>query len=131
MPLNRALVAKRYPVQAFRLDAERVVAFANAVAHPGDGLPPTCVTAPEQAALANVIADPELGLDYSRVVHGEQEYEWGRPLAVGETLTVEASIEEIRSGGGFELLSLRTEMRDESGRVVVVGRATLIVRRAS
>lgn len=127
--LNTALAGKTYPAVTFTLEAERVAAFATAVGHPDEDVPPTFVSAPEVAAgLANVLADPELGLDLSRVLHGEQDYEWGRPLTIGETVIAEATIEEIRSKAGLELVRLRTEIRDEGGRTVVVGRSTLIVR---
>jgi hypothetical protein len=127
--LNPALAGKTYPPVEVPLDADRVAAFADAIGHPGDDVPPTVVTAPELAAgLANVLADPELGLELSRVLHGEQEYEWGRPLVVGETIVAETTIEEIRSRAGLEFLRLRTDLRDEGGRTVVVGRSMLIVR---
>ena len=129
MTLNAALVGKTYPPHPFRLDPERVAAFAAAIGHPGDGVPPTLVTAPELAAgFANVVADPELGLDVSRVLHGEQEYEWVRPLTVGETVTAEATIESIRSKGGLSFLALRAELRDETGKLVALGRSVLVVR---
>ena len=76
MTLNASLVGKTYPPLAFALVADRVARFAEAVGHPGAGVPPTFATVPELAAgLQNVLADPELGLDLSRVLHGEQEYE--------------------------------------------------------
>ena len=129
MTLNTSLVGKTYPRIAFALVAEQVAAFAAAVGHPGAGVPPTFATVPELAAgLVNVLADPDLGLDLSRVLHAEQEYEWARPLSIGETGTARASIEEIRSRGGLEFLTLRTELRDEAGQVVVVARSRLIVR---
>lgn len=129
MPLNPAIAGKRYPPVEFLLDAERVRAFATAVGHPTDDVPPTIVTVPEIAAgLANVLADPDLGLELSRVLHGEQEYEWGHPFALGERVMAEATIEDIRTKAGLEILRIRTDLRDEAGRTVVVGRSTLIVR---
>ena len=127
--MDRALVGKVYPPVELIADAERVLAFARAVGHPGDDVPPTFVTAPEVAAgLANVLGDPDLGIDLARVLHGEQEYEWHRQLAVGETLTAEATIQEIRGRAALEFLTLRTELRDAASELVCVGRSTLIVR---
>lgn len=129
MGLNRALVGKAYPPVELVADAERVLAFARAVGHPGGDVPPTFVTVPEIAAgLANAVADPDLGLELSRVLHGEQQYEWYRPLTVGETVTVEATIADIRGRAALEFLTLRTEMRDEAAELVCVGRSTVIVR---
>ena len=132
MGLNDSLVGKTYPPVVFVIEEQRVRAFAAAVGHLGGGMPPTFATAPEVAAgLANVIADPELGLDLSSILHGEQEYEWTRPLRVGETVTAEATIESIRGRGSIRFLTLRTLLRDGSGGIVVAARSTLIVREAA
>jgi acyl dehydratase len=126
--LNAGLIGKTYPPQAFTVDPARVAAFAAAVGHPGGGVPPTFVTAIEHATLGSVIGDPELGLDYSRVVHGEQRYEWERTLVEGKTITAETGIEDVRSKGGLGFLTVRTEVRDDAERLVVVARSVLIVR---
>ena len=124
-----ALEGKRYPPLRFVVDAHRVRAFARAVGHPGDAVPPTFVTAPELAVgLSNVITDPELGVSLDDVLHGEQEYEWRRPLSVGEELTAEATIERVRGKGGTWFVTLRTEFTDAAGALVATGRCTLIVR---
>ncbi len=131
MPLNPALEGRAYPPVRFVVESERVRRFAEAVGSAGadDGVPPTFATAPEiEAGLARVVADPELGLDFTRVVHGEQEYEWRRPFRVGETLEVRSRIESIRTKGGHGFLTIRTEMLDEDGETVVLARSTLIER---
>lgn len=129
MALNHDLEGKTYPPVRFRLEEARVRAFADAVGHRGPGVPPTIVTVPEiEAGLSNVVSDPDLGVDLARVLHGEQEYVWARPTALDEVLTAESTIESIRGKGGMQFLTLRTELRDETGRLVVSGRSTLIVR---
>ena len=129
MALNHDLEGKTYPSVRFRLEEARVRAFADAVGHRGPGVPPTIVTVPEiEAGLSNVVSDPELGVDLARVLHGEQEYVWVRPAVVGEVLTAESTIESIRGKGGMQFLTLRTELRDETGGLLVSGRSTLIVR---
>lgn len=129
MPLNLALEGKAYPPVRFVVEAEHVRRFAAAIGEDAGGVPPTFVTLPEiQAGLARVVADPELGLDFTRVVHGGQEYEWRRPLAIGETLEVRSTIEDIRTKGGHWFLTLRTEMRDRTGAVVVTARSMLVER---
>jgi acyl dehydratase len=127
--VNLALVGRAYPPVVFPVDAMRVRAFAEAVGHPGEGVPPTFVTAPELASgLTYALEDAELGLDLSRILHGEQEYEWRRAIAVGETVTAVTTIEEIRAKRGIGFVTLRTDLRDEGGEVVVVARSRLIVR---
>ncbi len=124
-----ALEGKRYPSLRFVVDADRVRTFALAVGHPGDGVPPTFVTAPELAVgLSNVVTDPELGISLDHVLHGEQEYEWRRPLSVGEELIADATIERVRGKGGTWFVTVRTEFTDGAGAPVATGRCTLIVR---
>lgn len=92
-------------------------------------MPPTIVTVPEiEAGLDQVVSDPRLGIDLSRVLHAEQEYQWSRPVLVSETLTASATIESVRDKGGMRFLILRTEVVDEAGEPVAAGRSTLIVR---
>ena len=129
MPLNRDLVGKTYDPRSFRVDAQRVSSFAATIGHEGDGVPPTFVTAPEiEAGLANVVADEALGLDLARVLHGEQEYEWSRPLEPGETVTATATIDDIRGRPSLEFLRLRTEIRAADGSLVCLATSTLIHR---
>jgi hypothetical protein len=132
MPLNADLVGKAYPPVRIEVDPERVRAFAGAVSHPGEGVPPTFATVPEiVAGLGNVVRDPDLGVDLARVLHGDQEYRWVRPIRVGETLVAHATIDSIRGKGETEFLGIRTEILDGAGEVVVRARTTLIVRGSS
>lgn len=129
MTLNAALQGKTYPSVSFAVAQDHVRRFAEAVGDDGSFVPPTFVTAPEiVSGLAQVLADRELGLDLARVLHGEQEYEWARPVVVGETLEVRSTIEGIRAKGGLGFITLRTDMCDDGGTPVVVARSTLILR---
>ena len=129
MALSAGVEGSTYPPVRFEVDASRVRAFADAVGHLGPGVPPTIVTVPEIAAgLDHVVSDPRLGIDLARVLHGEQEYTWSRPVVVGETLTAAATIESVRDRGGVRFVVLGTQVRDGAGELVASGRTTLIVR---
>lgn len=129
MPLNAELEGKAYPAISFRIDEDHVRRFAGAIGDDGASVPPTFATVPEiLSGLDQVVADEDLGIDFIRVVHGDEEFEWGRPVRVGETLRVQTVIESIRTKGGHEFLVLRTTMRDEAGEAVVIARSTMIVR---
>ena len=129
MALSPDVEGSTYPPVRFEVDGSRVRAFADAVGQRGAGVPPTIVTVPEIAAgLDHVVSDPRLGIELSRVLHGEQEYRWSRPVVVGETLTASATIESVRDKGGMRFVVLGTEVRDEAGALVASGRSTLIVR---
>jgi len=117
-----------YPTVAFVIDGDRVDAFASVVEPGARGVPPTFPTVAEFAVFPDVIADPRVGLDLARVLHGSQGYDYERPLRVGETLGATTRIESVRVRGGTGLLTLVTEFRDAEGVLVATGRCTLIER---
>jgi hypothetical protein len=78
--------------------------------------------------LANLI-DPSL---IARIVHGEQEYEFCRPIKPG-IYTLEGKIADIAEkmgrSGILDIMTLETTAKNEKGEVVVIGRPTILVRR--
>ena len=127
--MNAAAAGKAYPNAPFSVDPERVAAF-RAVFDEVTGVPATFATAAEFTVIPDIVADPELGLDFSRVLHGSQEYSFRRPLTEGETLTIRSTIESIREMGGNAFLVLVTELVDPDGGTVCTARSTLIERAA-
>jgi acyl dehydratase len=118
-----------YPAVEVVVDPERVAAF-RALFGIDDGVPPTFVTAAEFATLPQILADPTLGLDFSRVVHGSQDYEYVRPLREGETLRVRARIESIRHKGGSGFLTIAMDLVDPDEHVVCTARSQMLEREA-
>src|SRR5437899_12151303 len=76
----------------------------------------------------------ELGLDFATLVHGEQEFEYTRPIKAGETLTLTGRIADVYekrgSNGVLDFAVLETEAVDAAGQPVFFSRNTLISRRA-
>ncbi|WP_254544762.1 FAS1-like dehydratase domain-containing protein [Halomarina pelagica] len=73
----------------------------------------------------------DLGFDIRYELHGEQAYEFARPVFVGDTLSgtttlTDAYEREGRQGGTMTFAVLETEYVDESGALVVTERETLI-----
>src|SRR5581483_3920734 len=72
----------------------------------------------------------ELGLNFMTLVHGEQEFEYTRPIQAGETLTLTGRIADIYektgSSGTLDFVVLETEARDAAGEPVFFSRNTLI-----
>jgi acyl dehydratase len=128
MPMNAALEGKVYPDVTFTVDEQRVALFRQAVGEAGPVVPPTFATVAEFVVMPFIVGDAELGLDFTRVVHAEQEYDWHRPFRMGEALTVRSRIASIRKKAGNGFLTIETEVRDQGGDLVVVARATMIER---
>ncbi|MDP9331664.1 MAG: MaoC family dehydratase N-terminal domain-containing protein [Actinomycetota bacterium] len=125
--MNQAAEGTRYPDVRFQVDPAQVAAFRN-VFGISSGIPVTFLTLAEFAVFPEVIGDPNLALDFSRVVHGGQEYEYRRPLVEGETLIVRTHIESIREKGGTGFLTLATELVDVDGHIAATARSTMIER---
>lgn len=73
----------------------------------------------------------DLGFDDERVVHGEQAYEFERPVTVGETLYGVTTLTDVyqregSSGGTMTFAVLETEYFDEADERVLVERLTRI-----
>ncbi len=127
--VNPASEGKIYPDLAFEVTAERVAAFAAAVgADLSLGVPPTLATTAEFVSFPRVVNDPDLAMDFSRVVHGDQEYEYVRTPLVGETLTVKTRIASVRDKGNLGFCTIETQLLDAAGEPVLTARATMVER---
>jgi acyl dehydratase len=130
MTMNATLEGKVYPDATFTVEPERVNLFRAAIGEESDIVPPTFATAAEFTVMPFIVGDAELGLDFTRVVHAEQEYEWHRRFRMGETLTARSRIASIRQKAGNGFLTIETEVLDRDGGLVVLARATMIERGA-
>lgn len=127
--MNPGAEGKQYPEATFRVDPARVAAFRD-VFGLASGAPPTFPTAAEFAVLPDIVGDPDLALDFRRVVHGAQEYTHHRPLVEGERLTIRSRLESIRAKGGNGFLTIVTELVGDDGDVACTARSTMIERRS-
>ena len=125
--MNPAAEGTVYPDVPFAVDPVRVAAFRE-VFGVSDGVPPTFVTAAEFTVLPQVSGDPALGLDFTRVLHGSQEYVYERPLREGETLSVRARIDSIRHKSGTGFLTVVMELRDDEDWLVCTARSQMVER---
>ena len=72
-----------------------------------------------------------VGLDLSRVVHGEQRYRFVRPMVAGDVLTArrrvgDVSVKAARDGGEMTLVGIVTEFFDQTGALVVAEEMIMI-----
>ncbi len=103
-------------------------AVARAAGHPDVIAPPTFAIVLSMASSGAAIADPGLGLNYAMVVHGEQRFEYSRPIVAGDVLTAQPTITEIRDAGRNVMLTTRTDIRTVDGELVCRALTTLVER---
>ncbi len=145
MPIDPSYAGRTYPPTApYAVGVEKIREFATAIGdanpayrdpdaaralgHPDVIAPPTFPFVLTFTASRQVIEDPELAIDYSRVVHGEQRFQASRPMRAGDLVTTTVSIDSIRSAGGHDMLTTRAEVSTTDGEHVVTALSTLVVR---
>ncbi|MEW2413464.1 MaoC family dehydratase N-terminal domain-containing protein [Streptomyces sp. NPDC046866] len=145
MALDQSFVGRSYPpTDPYEVGREKIREFAVAVGdahpvytdaeaakaagHPDVIAPPTFVFAITFAAAGQVVADPQLGLDYSRVVHGDQRFAYTRPVRAGDRLSVTSTIEAVKTMAGNDIIDIRGEVHDETGEHVVTAWTKLVSR---
>nr|WP_245599480.1 MaoC family dehydratase N-terminal domain-containing protein [Nakamurella lactea] len=105
-------------------------AVARAAGYPDLLAPPTFAFAVINGAQEAVLFDPALGLDFSRVVHGDQRFVYSRPIVAGDELSCTIVIDSIKNMAGNDMITLRSEIVDATGAHVVTGYGMLVSRAA-
>ncbi len=147
MPLDPSYVGRTYPpTLPYYVGREKILEFvealgdlnplyrdpaaARAAGYPDVIAPPTFPIVIALPASQQLIRDPELGLDFSRAVHGDQRFRCHRPAHAGDRLSCVVTVEKIRSFAGNDMITTRTEIAAEDGDVATAW-STLVVRTAS
>ena len=146
MPLDQAFVGRSYPpTEPYLVGREKIREFARAIgATDPEYLDPEAaralgyadVVAPPTFPIIftmasshrQIVEDPELGIDYSRVVHGDQRFAYRRPIVAGDALVCVNTVEEITSRGGHDFMTTRSDVSTEAGELVVTVWAKLVQR---
>ena len=147
MAPNPAFVGKSFePSAPYEVSRVKIAEFATAIGetspycfdaeaarsagYPDVIAPPTFAIVVSTRASARVIGDPEIGLDYTMVVHGEQAFEHSRPLHAGDVVIATSTIEQIKPIGRHTSLTTRTDIETIDGEHVCTARNTLVERGA-
>jgi len=145
MPLNKAFEGREFAESPpYEVTAESIREFADAIGDPNplyrdetaakeagyDAIiaPPTYLTKLNFIYSAEMMLDPDLGLNYALVVHGEQEYEYRRPVKAGDVLVAKPKIASIEAKGRNELLVSEAVVSTTAGEQVAVARSTIVSR---
>jgi acyl dehydratase len=145
MPIDASYAGRSYPpTEPYEVGIEKIREFADALGdpnpayrdreaaralgHPDVIAPPTFPFTMTFKASRQLVNDPELGIDYSRVVHGDQRFAYARPVRAGDRLTVTVTLESVKSAGGHDMLTSRSDVATVEGEHVVTAWSTLVVR---
>jgi acyl dehydratase len=145
VPVNPELQGREFPpVPPYLVGREKVREFARAVlstsalnydvaAASRAGYrdlvaPPTFPIVVQEATLAQLLAEPDAGIDFTRVVHGDQRFTYTRPIVAGDELTATLAVTSIKSLGGHSMITSESTIVDADGGHVVTAISTLVVR---
>ena len=132
MAINQEFIGRTYPpTEVYSVGREKIREFASALGdtapcffnvesaralgYPDLIAPPTFAIVTTMQAGGQVIHDPELALDYTRVVHGEQRFVQHRPIFAGDEITSTVSVDSIRSAAGNDMITVRAEVHASDG----------------
>lgn len=90
--------------------------------------PPTFPVVVQELTLAQLLADETAGVDFARVVHGEQRFSFTRPIVAGDLLTATMTVTDVKTLGGNAMVTAESVLRDGDGAHVVTATSTLVVR---
>jgi len=143
--INQSFVGRRYePDRVYEVGREKIREFATAIgamdpAHHDEAAarelgyvdlvaPPTFPIILTMGAEFRLMADPDLGLDFTKVVHREQRFVQHRPVLAGDRLQTAVIVDAIRVAAGNDLVTTRTEVTTEDGAPVVTAYSTVVAR---
>ncbi|MDD2818339.1 MAG: MaoC family dehydratase N-terminal domain-containing protein [Candidatus Nanopelagicales bacterium] len=147
MALNPQFIGRTYPAgPSYVVGREKIREFARAIGDTNPAYhdpqaakalgysdviaPPTFAIVVSLEAANAALFDPELGLDYSRVVHGEQTFTYTRPICAGDELIVTTVIENIRSMAGNDMITTKGIITTVDGEPVATASSMLVSRGA-
>src|SRR5579884_869380 len=124
MALSTQAIGKSYEPSTYAVGREKIREYASAV---GETNPLHFDVAAAQAAgYADVVAppmfavvygarsigpailDPDVGIDFARMLHAGQEFVWGPLVVAGDDITTSASVKDISERGGMSFFVFET-----------------------
>lgn len=148
MAINRDYIGKTFPpTPPYEVSRVKIAEFADAIddpnplyrdreaaavaGYPDVIAPPTFPIVIGMTATRDVFADPDLHLNYAMVVHGEQRFEYSRPIVAGEVVTATVTISDIRQVGRNSLVTTSTRIETADGEHLCTAYGTLVERGAT
>jgi len=144
MAINTDVIGKTYPATTYAVGREKIREYARAVGetrplyldpdaareagYDDVVAPPMFAVVYGLPAVAVALFDPEVGADFSRLVHGGQEFVWGPLVVAGDEITTTVTVSDIseRAGNGFFVFE--SVSANQRGETVCTGLWSNIVR---
>ncbi len=146
MPVNTDVIGRTYEPSTYAVGREKVREYARAVGetnplyldldaareagHEDIVAPPMFAVVYAMPAVAAGMFDPEVGIEFARLVHAGQQFEWGPLVVAGDEVTTTVSVKDVseRRGNGFFVFE--SVSRNQGGETVCTGTWSNIVRAA-
>lgn len=118
-----------YTVTASALaDFATLLGYSDAVCASGQAASPTFAMTQTFSGILALVADPDVQLKLSHVVHSDQSFDFARPFQPGDVLRTSTEIESVRPFAGNTLVALRSLVVDEHGETLCDALATIVVK---
>jgi acyl dehydratase len=144
MPISKDAVGKSWPATTYQAGREKIREYANAIgahnpvhqdvdAAKAAGFrdlvaPPMFCVVYSAPAIAPGILDPEVGINFTTMVHGGQEFVWGEPVCSGDEITTTAKLTDVFQKDDKGFYVFESESVNQDGDQTVRGVWTNIVR---
>jgi acyl dehydratase len=146
MAVNTDTIGKTYAPTYYAVGREKVREYARAVGetnplyldveaaraagHDDVVAPPMFAVVYTFPSVMPVFFDSELGIDFSRLVHGGQEFAWGPLVVAGDEIATEVEVVDVSERGGMGFFVFESRSDNQNGERVCTGTWTCIVRGA-
>jgi len=142
--IDHKFIGKEYPPDEYEIGREKMKEYANAIGDSspyihdkefgreseyGDNIaPPNFAAVYNLLGCAKLFFDPDVKINFMMLVHGEQEFEWLKPVKPGDVITTTGKILDIAEKGSNDVVKYEATSRNQDGDVVTIGRATFVIR---
>ncbi|RBP62340.1 acyl dehydratase [Brevibacterium sanguinis] len=126
--VSREAIAEFARATGARADCHVDAEAARTLGYPDVIAPTTFAVIVAQRSESAYIRDPESGIDFSRVVHGSEQFTYTRPIVAGDRLDATTHVDGVRAAGSNAMITTRTEITDAEEAPVVTVTSTIVVR---
>jgi acyl dehydratase len=146
MPVNTDIIGKTYERSVYAVGREKVREYARAVGetnplyldvdaaraagHEDVVAPPMFAVVYAMPAVAAGLFDPEVGIDFARLVHSGQDFRWGPLVVAGDEISTTVSVEDVSERRGSRFFVFASVSENQRGETVCTGTWSNIVRGA-